>query len=77
MLTDMTLYVDRSDAGRQLAGQLEYLRGQDVLVLGLPRGGVPVAFEVSLAARLTIPKRARLLDVGTWVVRQPDTAALR
>ncbi len=49
MLTDMTLYVDRSDAGRQLAGQLEYLRGQDVVVLGLPRGGVPVGFEVAKA----------------------------
>lgn len=35
------------------------------------------AGPVTLAARLTIPKRARLLDVGARVVRQPDTAALR
>lgn len=41
---------DRSDAGRQLAEQLaEYANRPDVLVLGLPRGGVPVAFEVALA----------------------------
>lgn len=38
---------DRSDAGQQLAGKLERLRGRDVVVLGLPRGGVPVAFEVA------------------------------
>src|SRR5437667_4002488 len=40
---------DRSDAGRRLAGRLRFLRGEDVLVLGLPRGGVPVAAEVARA----------------------------
>jgi uncharacterized protein (TIGR00369 family) len=40
---------NRSDAGRRLAGRLEFLRGADVVVLGLPRGGVPVAAEVALA----------------------------
>jgi predicted phosphoribosyltransferase len=39
---------DRADAGRQLAQKLlHYSNRNDVLVLALPRGGVPVAFEVA------------------------------
>ncbi len=41
---------DRADAGRRLAGSLGHLRGRsDLLVLALPRGGVPVAAEVARA----------------------------
>ncbi len=43
-----TMFNDRSDAGRQLARLLAHLRGEDVVVIGLPRGGVPVAYEVAL-----------------------------
>jgi len=41
------LFADRVDAGRSLAPLLTYLRDTDPIVLGLPRGGVPVAAEVS------------------------------
>jgi putative phosphoribosyl transferase len=45
----MSIFEDRVDAGRQLGRQLRKLRGQDIVVLGLPRGGVPVASEVAAA----------------------------
>ncbi|MBF6223399.1 dienelactone hydrolase family protein [Nocardia abscessus] len=51
------LFDDRHDAGRRLAERLEYLRDEDVVVVGLPRGGVPVAYEV-----------ARLLDAPLDVI---------
>ncbi len=40
---------NRSDAGHRLADRLQFLRSEDVVVLGLPRGGVPVAAEVARA----------------------------
>jgi putative phosphoribosyl transferase len=43
------VFADRVDAGRQLASRLLHVRGEHVVVLGLPRGGVPVAFEVAAA----------------------------
>lgn len=50
----MTVFTNRADAGRQLAGWLSAYAGRaDVVVLALPRGGVPVAAEV--AARLGAP----------------------
>jgi putative phosphoribosyl transferase len=45
----MVVFADRVDAGRQLSERLLHLRGRDVVVLGLPRGGIPVAFQVAEA----------------------------
>jgi predicted phosphoribosyltransferase len=46
---------DRTEAGRELAKLLvEYRNRLDVLVLALPRGGVPVAFEVAQALHLPL-----------------------
>jgi putative phosphoribosyl transferase len=43
-------FTDRHDAGRQLAERLARWRDHDdVVVLALPRGGVPVAFEIAVA----------------------------
>lgn len=58
----MTRFRDRADAGRQVAARLaDYANRPDLIVLALPRGGVPVAFEV--ARQLDAP-----LDV--FVVRK-------
>lgn len=43
------MFSNRVDAGRQLARSVEHLRGPDTVVLGLPRGGLPVAYEVAEA----------------------------
>ncbi len=43
------IFTDRDDAGRRLAARLGHLRDEPVVVLGLPRGGVPVAFQVAQA----------------------------
>jgi predicted phosphoribosyltransferase len=49
------LFRDRTEAGRLLAEKLrEYANRKDVVVLALPRGGVPVAFEVAKALHVPL-----------------------
>ena len=43
------MFHDRSDAGRQLAAKLVHLKQDKPIVLALPRGGVPVGFEIARA----------------------------
>lgn len=64
-------FADRAAAGRQLAGRLTHLRGADVVVVGLPRGGVAVAAEVADALSLPLDVvLVRKLGVPT----QPELA---
>ncbi len=57
LLPTLRIFRDRTDAGAQLAQRLETYRAKDPLILGIPRGGVPVAAEI-----------ARLLDAELDVV---------
>lgn len=65
----MPPYMDRNDAGRQLAGLLSAFRGHDVVVLAPPGAGVPVAYALADTLRV-------LLDVilirPLTVSRRPD-----
>jgi putative phosphoribosyl transferase len=83
-------YRNRTDAGRRLATQLEkYADRPDVLVLALPRGGVPVAYEVSEALhapldvfvvrKLGLPAHPELAigAIASGGVRIVDQSALR
>jgi erythromycin esterase-like protein/predicted phosphoribosyltransferase len=81
----MEPFQDRAQAGRMLAEKLRNRVSGDVLVLGLPRGGVPVAFEVAqalhapldvfLVRKLGVPGREELAfgaiaSGGTRVLNQ-------
>ncbi len=41
------MFTDRRDAGKQLAKQLVHFQESNALVLAIPRGGVPVAYEIA------------------------------
>ena len=55
------MFVDRQDAGRKLGLRLSYLKGQNAVVMAIPRGGVVVASvvakELSLPLGLVIPRK--------------------
>jgi putative phosphoribosyl transferase len=65
-------FEDRFDAGRHLAAKLDHYRGRtDVVILALPRGGVPVAYEVAKA--LQAPLDVFLVRKLGWPL-QPELA---
>lgn len=47
-------FEDRTEAGRELAARLAHLRGTDAIVLALPRGGVPVGYEIARALHVPL-----------------------
>ena len=77
------MFDDRIDAGRQLAEHLRAYRGADTVVVGLPRGGVPVAAEVArrldapldviLVRKLGVPYRPEL---GMGAIAEGDITVL-
>jgi putative phosphoribosyl transferase len=72
VMNDLIPLQDRATAGRLLAERLVGLQLADPVVLALPRGGVPVAFEIAKA--LDVPLDLLLVrKVG--VPRQPELAA--
>ena len=88
--TSPKTFVDRRDAGRELARWLAVYRGRgDVLVFGLARGGVPVAWEIAaalgapldvfLVRKLGVPQWSELamgaLASGGGVVMNRDVVA--
>ncbi|OBI78620.1 phosphoribosyltransferase, partial [Mycobacterium sp. E740] len=61
------VYQNRRDAGEVLANELTSYRDQDVVVLGLPRGGVPVGWEVARALHAPLDVfLVRKLGVPQW-----------
>src|SRR5215475_6653023 len=70
---------NRSDAGRRLASRLEDLRGKDVVILGLPRGGVAVALalaaplDIILVRKLGVPAQPEL---GMGAIGESDARVI-
>lgn len=53
-IPELQIFRDRSHAGQELAESLQHLVSEKPLVLALPRGGVPVAFEVARRLRTVL-----------------------
>lgn len=82
-------FIDRADAGRRLAKHLAHLQGRNPVILGLPRGGVPVASEVARALnapldvivirKLGVPRRSELAmgAIGEGGVRVMNEGLVR
>ena len=76
-------FIDRVDAGRRLGSELAGLAGKRPVIVALPRGGVPVAFEVAgeLGAPLDILAVRKLgapgnPELGVGAVAEDGTGVL-
>lgn len=48
------MFINRSEAGKLLSGKLQDYKGTDTVILAIPRGGVPVGYEVAKALHLPL-----------------------
>ena len=75
------VFADRADAGIRLAAQLLKYRDQNAVVLGVPRGGVRVAFEVARALKtpldVIIVRKLGAPDSRSWASVRCWTAIMR
>jgi putative phosphoribosyl transferase len=89
---DFELFRDRRDAGRRLAEHLIEYQGKDAIVLAIPRGGVPVGYEIALRLGadfdVIIPRKipipwnpeagmGAITDDGTMVLNESMIKSLR
>ena len=79
----MVEFADRHDAGRRLAAELQPFTGEPPIVVALPRGGVPVAYEIAraLGAPLDILAVRKLgapgnPEFGVGAIAEDGTAVL-
>jgi putative phosphoribosyl transferase len=76
-------FMDRADAGRRLAEKLRHLKDRSPVVLALPRGGVPVGFEIAheldapldlvLVRKIGVPWQPELALGAVTDGEQPET----
>jgi putative phosphoribosyl transferase len=77
------MFKDREDAGKKLSEKLAYLKGESIVVLAIPRGGVPVGFQVALSLKapldLIIPRKIPIPsnpEAGFGAVTEDGTLVL-
>lgn len=58
---------DRGDAGRRLAEKLRHLKDKKPVVLALPRGGVPVAAEDTIAKLRPLSDEVVCVEILPWL----------
>ncbi len=85
------MYQNRTYAGKELAKALNFLNGEDLVILAMPRGGVPVAYEVAkelkaplevfITRKLAVPWQPEygigaITETGEMIINKEDCSRL-